>query len=468
MTKSDKPTFTHGSLMRHIAVMSFTSSVAVMAIYIVDLLDLFFISLLGERKLAAAAGYASTVIFMLTAVNIGLSVAAGSLISRALGADQEGDAREIATCVAAISTVTGITLTLAVVPCLPMIMDLLRAEPDVAGWAIGYLWIVLPTTPLSGVAMAAVVALRCRGLARLAVYPALLGAGVNLVFDPILMFGLGLDLNGAAAATSLARAATLTLALYLAVHKQDCMAKVSWQMVRRHIKDVLIYTIPAIVTSIATPFATAIYIRYVSQYGTGPVAGVAVIGRLFPVVFCVITALSNIIGPIIGQNAGAGREDRVRAAYADTLKFIAIYVGVAAILLFLFQEQIADAFNIGEEARAMVFMFCGPLTVIAMFNGIVFMSNAVQSSLGHPGYAPWITWLKSTVGLVAFLSLGSMLWGITGVAIGLVVDAGLFAAISILITYHCITRPPVGRETLHDYNDHRDHILTEKGEAVHG
>ena len=468
MSSGETPTFTQGSLMRHIVVMSFTSSIAVMAIYIVDLLDLFFISLLGERKLAAAAGYASTVIFTLTAVNIGLSVAAGSLISRALGADRERDAREIATCVAAISTVTGVSLTLILLPYLPKIMDLLRAEPDVAGWAIGYLWIVLPTTPFSGVAMAAVVALRCRGLARLAVYPALLGAGVNLVFDPILMFGLGLDLNGAAAATSLARAATLTLALYLAVHKLDFMAKVSLPMILRHTKIVLIYTLPAIATSIATPVATAIYIRYVSKYGTGPVAGVAVVGRLFPVVFCVITALSNIIGPIVGQNAGADRDDRVRAAYANALKFIAVYVGAAAVLLFLLRKPIADVFSVGEEARAIVYLFCGPLTVIAMFNGIVFMSNAVQSSLGHPVYAPWITWLKSTVGLVAFLSLGAMWWGVTGVAIGLVVDAGLFAVVSVLITYWCIGRAPIGREPLHDYNGHRAHVLVEKGEAVHG
>ena len=63
--------------MRHVSVSSFTASIGLMAIYAVDLIDLIFISMLGYEVLAAAAGYASALMFFTSAINIGVSVAAG-------------------------------------------------------------------------------------------------------------------------------------------------------------------------------------------------------------------------------------------------------------------------------------------------------------------------------------------------------------------------------------------------------
>ena len=81
-------------------------------------------------------------------------------------------------------------------------------------------------------------------------------------------------------------------------------------------------------------------------------AGLAIIGRLSPVGFSVVNALSGAIGPIIGQNYGAGKHDRVRQAYFDALKFLAIYTVCAIALLILFRRAIADAFNATGLTRA--------------------------------------------------------------------------------------------------------------------
>ena len=82
--------------MRHVTIMSLSSSLGIMAIYLVDLCDIFFISLLGEKQMAAAAGFASTVMFFVSAANIGISIATGTLVSAALGAGKNEKAREIA------------------------------------------------------------------------------------------------------------------------------------------------------------------------------------------------------------------------------------------------------------------------------------------------------------------------------------------------------------------------------------
>lgn len=78
--------FLEGNLFRHIAVMSFTASVGLMAVFIVDFVDMIFISMLGKSELAAAVGYAGAILFFTSSFGIGMAIAAGALVARALGA----------------------------------------------------------------------------------------------------------------------------------------------------------------------------------------------------------------------------------------------------------------------------------------------------------------------------------------------------------------------------------------------
>src|SRR3978361_1133650 len=92
-TTAPAPKFTQGSIMRHVVVMTATGSIGLMAIFIVDFLNLFYISLLGEQELAAAIGYAGTVLFFTVSLCIGVTIAGTALVSRALGASHRDEAR---------------------------------------------------------------------------------------------------------------------------------------------------------------------------------------------------------------------------------------------------------------------------------------------------------------------------------------------------------------------------------------
>src|ERR1700704_5766762 len=94
-TASPAPKLTQGSIMRHVVVMTATGSIGLMAVFVVDFLNLFYISMLGERELAAAIGYAGTVLFFTTSVCIGVMVAGMALVSRALGARRRERARRL-------------------------------------------------------------------------------------------------------------------------------------------------------------------------------------------------------------------------------------------------------------------------------------------------------------------------------------------------------------------------------------
>ncbi len=83
---SQQAKFVTGSTMRHVIVMTATGSIGLVSVFIVDALNLFYISLLGQQELAAAIGYAGTLMFFSISVSIGLSISATAITSRAIGA----------------------------------------------------------------------------------------------------------------------------------------------------------------------------------------------------------------------------------------------------------------------------------------------------------------------------------------------------------------------------------------------
>ena len=161
-TAAPAPKLTQGSIMRHVVVMTATGSIGLMAIFIVDFLNLFYISLLGEQELAAAIGYAGTVLFFTVSLCIGVTIAGTALVSRALGARQRENARRLATSSLVFMTAITLVLSLITLPLLSPILDLFGATGRTQEIAWRFLLIVMPSTPVLGLGMA------CSGLLRAA------------------------------------------------------------------------------------------------------------------------------------------------------------------------------------------------------------------------------------------------------------------------------------------------------------
>ena len=447
--------FIHGSLMRHVTVMSFTASIGLMAIYAVDLIDMIFISMLGQEALAAAAGYASALMFFTSSINIGLSIAAAVLAARAIGADKPREAQEYATSTAMFALVTGLILPFPILMNVEYLLGLLGATGDVAGMAASYLWIIIPFTFVSGLSMVAVSVLRGYGENQRAMYPSLLGALTNAALDPILIFALGLGLQGAAWATVAARFVTLGFALWPAVKRHQAFIRPQLSWLWRDLVKVSQFAIPAVLANVATPVGNAIVTREMAKYGPDAVAGMAVIGRITPVAFSVVMALYGAIGPIIGQNYGAGLLDRVRGAFMSGLKFVAMYVIFVAAVLFLFRDYVAAVFGAEDMARTLLFLFCGPLALASFFNGAIFVASASFSNLGRPSYATWLNWGRNTLGTWPFVIGMAAIWGAPGVLIGQAAGGVIFAGIAVWLGLRIINDPPKEHEhKKHPFHHH--------------
>ena len=285
--------------------------------------------------------------------------------------------------------------------------------------------------------MSLVASLRGHGFASWAMYPALFGALINLVFDPILIFTFDLGLAGAAWATNLARITTFAIVVYITVYKFKTVSMPTLASTFQYLRDILFYAIPSVLSSVAGPVGIAIVTRHITQFGSEAVAGMAVIGRISPMAFAVVSAMSSVVGPMIGQNFAARLQDRVKGSYNASLKFLAIYVGGLIVVLVLFRESIADAFSATGLTRDLILFYCGPYSMIGFFNGVIFATSAAFNNLGRPKLATRMNWAKNTIGLLVFITTGSM-FGVYGLAVGSLVNAAVFAAIGHILTSRII------------------------------
>ncbi len=134
--------------MKHVAVMSSTASIGLMAIFAVDFIDMIFIAMLGNEALAAAVGYAGTILFFTTSIALGLSISAGALVAKALGAKDQLKAREVASSVLMFGLGVSVVTVVAVLWGLSGMLDFLGAKGETKMLAMQYLWIIIPSMPV--------------------------------------------------------------------------------------------------------------------------------------------------------------------------------------------------------------------------------------------------------------------------------------------------------------------------------
>jgi putative MATE family efflux protein len=430
--------FTHGPTMGHVVRMTVTGSIGLMAIFLVDFLSLLYVSWLQDETLTAGVGFASIVLLLLISFNIGFMIAATALTARRLGTGDREGARRIAGTSMGWMVVTALALTAVLLPMLPTILGWLGATGRAAEVAHGYLLITLPSHVLMAIGMGYSGVLRAVGDANRSMYVTLAGGIVTAVVDPILIFGLGLGVHGAALCVVLSRLVFALVGWHGAVRVHAMVARPSLADMRAEFRRIADIAVPAILTNIATPLSLAVVARIISDFGPAAIAANAVIDRLTPIAFGALFALSGAVGPILAQNWGAGMFHRMRAALRDSFLFAGLYVLASWLILVLCRHLIVDMFHLTGDAAAGVLFFCWVSGPMWFFIGLLFTSNAVFNNLGFPLYSTAFNWGRATLGTVPFAWVGARLHGFEGALAGVALGSVVFGIASAFVAVRVI------------------------------
>ena len=411
--------------------MTVSGSVGLIAVFAVDLLNLFYISLLGQKELAAAVGYAGTLLFFVVSMSIGLAIAVSALTSRALGRGERVKARHMAGASLVLMVGSLIVGSLALYPFVGDLLRLLGATGVTADLAQRFAHWVLPSAPLLGAGMCISALLRALGDGKRAMYVTLSAAAAVAVLDPLFIFGFGWGLDGAAQATGAARVVMVCVGLHGLVRVHHLLAWPTKAELRATAKPFFAIGLPSILTQIATPVGNAFVTAAIAPFGDSAVAGWAIVGRIIPVAFAALYGLSGAVGPILGQNLGAGRHDRLHATMVDSLKVVVVYVLAMWLLMALFSTVIADAFGATGEGREVIVFFCQFVAASFVFNGAVFVANAAFNNLGFVLFSTALNWGRATLGVVPFIWLGGQWYGVKGVLAGYGLGVVLFGIVGV-------------------------------------
>ena len=432
--------FTQGSILRHVMVMTVTGSIGLVSIFLVDLLSLLYISRLHDPSLTAGVGFATQILFFTTSVNIGLAIAISALTSRAIGAQDRPRAQQIAASGLIHTVVAASAVGWLMLPFRRDLLQLIGASGAPLDIGDQFLLWTLPSNQLMAMGMALSGILRAAGDARRSMYVTLIGAVVTALADPLLIIVFDLRTLGAAISTNLARATWVAIGLWGAVHVHGLIAWPNRKAVVRDIVPVAKIALPAILTNIAAPVANAYSVHAMAQFGAAAVAAGTIIDRVAPVAFGVLFAMSGAVGPIIGQNFGAGLYGRVRATLSNCFGFIISYVVVVWGILFFAQDGIVWLFSASGDTAQLVRFFCNWGAAAWIFLGCIFAANAAFNTLDKAFLAALFNWGRATLGTIPFVTWGASRFGPEGVLLGILAGATLFGVGAIVSAYGVVGR----------------------------
>lgn len=432
--------FTQGSTMRHVLVMTSASAMGLLTMFGVDMVDMYFLTLLGEQELAAAVGYAGTLTFFLVAVSIGMQIALGALVARSEGAQQRDMARRYCSSGLLFNLLVSIVISFFGWYYLEELLGVLGASGKTLDYAVRYGSIILPNMPVLVLGMSAAAGVRAVGDARRSMWATIIGSLVNGVLDPLFIFTFGWGLEGAAIASVVARLVVFAIAWHALAYVHQLPRWISKEEFFTDLRPILKIATPAVLTNLATPIGGSFVLRTMSQFGDSAVAGAAIMGRISPVAFAAIFALSSAVGPIVGQNAGAGRYDRVRSTLRNALIFNTVYVLLVWLLMSLCADLIVSVFSASGTSADLLRFYYQLLSWTFVFNGALFVANATFNNLHHPHWATCFNFGRVLLGTIPAVYFGGQWYAARGVIAGEALGSLLFGVLAVFAAFHLINR----------------------------
>ncbi|HAG95755.1 MAG: MATE family efflux transporter [Pseudomonadales bacterium] len=426
----------NGPIVPTLTSMTIPTVFGIVAILMFNLVDTYFIGLIGTQELAAVS-FTFPVSNVLMNISMGIGIGTAIHISSRIGRGDISEARRTAahalTLALTIAIPIGIIGNLTIDPLFRLMgandhsIDLIREYMSL--WYGGFFLLVVPMVGNS--------VIRATGDTRTPSIVMAIAGLVNGIMDPLLIFGIGpfpeLGIRGAAIATLIAWALSASAVLVVLVHRRKLMrfSDILGRK-REHWASILRVALPATATNLMTPLAAAVLTAMVARHGHHAVAGFGVGTRIEALALVVIIALSSALTPFVGQNFGARNGQRIREAVRMVLAFAFFWELGIAVLLYLTGDWVARVFSDEPATHSAIVWYLILVPISYGFQSLVILSCSTLNALQLPLFGTLISVIRLFLLTVPLAWLGSSQFGFTGLFGGIAL-ANLIAGVGTVV-----------------------------------
>lgn len=414
------PRLTQGPVGQSILSLMLPMMMGMVALISYNIADTYFVGQLGTMELAAIS-FTFPVSFIVGAITMGFGIGTSSVAARLFGADKREDVARVTWHAIMLGVAAGAVVIAIGLLTIDPVFRTLGADdntlPMIKRYMRIYYWggifLVVPMITNS--------VLRASGDAKTPAMIMTTAALLNVILDPILIFGLfgfpRLELEGAAIATVLSNVGTMIASVSAIVFREHLLTLSSLApgLILDSWRRILHVGIPSMTSSLVAPLTTAFITYQVAQFGQEAVAGFGVASRVEGLSLLALMALSAATTPFVGQNFGARNFDRVQAGVHWCYRFALIYGLTVAAALALAAGLIAGVFT--ENARALdtaqMHMRIVPISYLAL--GAAMTANGAFNAIGKPMPAMFVSLSRTILVYAPLAFVLAKLFGLVGV-----------------------------------------------------
>ena len=391
-------------------------SMLITSIY--NMADTFFVSQINTSA-SAAVGIIFSLMAMIQAVGFTLGMGAGNYISRSLGAKNEDIA--VRTAATAFFTAMGAGAVMAAtgLSFLDQLVRLLGATETIAPYARDYARYILLGAPVMTSSFVMNNLLRSQGYAVYAMAGITTGGILNMILDPVLIFGLRMGISGAAAATVISQCVSFCILLFQCNFRKGCI-RLRIGKFTPSLKiygEILHAGLPSLCRQgLASAAAVALNVA-ANPFGDAAIAAMSIVTRYMMFINSALIGFGQGFQPVCGFNYGAQLYSRVREGFWFCVKSSTVFLLVVSTLGFAFAPQLIALFRDDPEVVAIgaVALRCQCVTFCAM--GWVTMSNMMLQTIGQTVPATFLAMARQGIFFVPLVWILPLFLGLTGVQI---------------------------------------------------
>jgi len=414
-------TYTEGAIRDHVAKLSSVMILGFLAMTVGQLIEIFYIGKVGKAELAAVT-FMFPISMSLNALTRGIGIGAATLIAQSMGAgDREQTAMTVTHCYILVLIFT-IAIALVGQFGASYLFILLGASDQVLVLATHYAKIWLIGFPMMGLAMVSNGLIRSFGNPTFPGFIMTIAPVVQVIVGPFLIFGWAglpmLGLEGAAWAFVLGAIAQLLLAAYWYFLRERLFRLSNGRFLASFNKSavgILQVGIPAAASNMIQPLSMGVVTWLLAGFGTTVVAAFGVASRIESVVGMVVIGISTSVVPLVGQNWGARKFERVHEALNTCYAACLIWGLLAATIMWFGAGYFVNFVNDdpGLVDVAVTFLHIIPFSI--GFMGLIVVSTHAFNALRRPMPALFLSVARLLIVYIPLALLGSHFFGYIGV-----------------------------------------------------